>query len=89
MSELDHPVWCVPASCTADRPPFNGHSIGVHRSSAEPVGLLQLRLRQAPTDRVPSVEVRRGDVALVLPLVEAQSLAPAVDDLLHRAGVGL
>ncbi|MGI5247520.1 hypothetical protein [Dactylosporangium sp. CA-139066] len=89
MAELDHPLWCVDVACTADRPTFNGHPIGAHRSSAQRVGLTELRLRQAPNERVPSVEVRRGDVVLVLPIGEAQSLSPGADDLFRAAGVGL
>jgi hypothetical protein len=89
MPDSLHPPWCVGAFCTIDRPSVNGHGIGAHRSMPQVVDATVLRLRQGRTDTAPSVEVRRGDVLLVLPLVEAQSLAPAIDDLLEAAGVGL
>lgn len=78
----DHPAWCVGTGCDA-------HPDGTHHSVPQLVGLTSLRLAQVPGARVPSVEVRRGDAVLTLPLVEAQSLAAAVDDLLHAAGVGV
>lgn len=89
MPELDHPPWCVPAFCNIDRPPLNGHQIGAHRSTPQVVESTVLRLRQTLTEVVPSLEVRRGDVILVVPLLEAQALPAAVDDLLEGSGVGL
>lgn len=89
MSDPDHPAWCAIAFCTVDRPPMNGHQFGAHRSLPQVVDATVLRLSQTRTAVLPSLEVRRGDALLVLPLVEAQSLAPAIDDLLEAAGVGL
>lgn len=83
----DHPRWCAGAGCTADRPAFNGHPIGAHRSPAVPVGLTQIRLRQMPGEPIPSMELRRGDVVMVLPLGETAGLCPALADLLRVAGV--
>lgn len=83
----DHPAWRVSAFCNAGRPPFNGHTVGAHRSGVTPVGLLQVRLRQAPGERVPSLEFRRGDAVLVVPPGETAGLAPAMADLLRAAGV--
>lgn len=89
MPDLDHPLWCVRVFCTIDRPPFQGHEIGAHRSAPLVVDATVLRLRQGGADAGVLVEIRRGDGLVVLPLVEAQSLAPTIDDLLESAGVGL
>lgn len=89
MPDNPHPPWCVAAFCNVSRPPVNGHGIGAHRSMPQVVDETVLRLRQGLTDPAPSVEIRHGDALVVLPLVEAQSLAPAIDDLLEAAGVGL
>ncbi len=84
-----HPQWCVPAFCTIDRPPVNGFQVGMHRSTPVTVDALVLRLVQPVGARVPRLEFRFGDERLAVPLVVAQSIAPALDDLLAEAGVGL
>jgi hypothetical protein len=85
----DHPAWCVQAFCTIDRPPVSGHGFGAHRSQARVVEATVLRLRQDRSASGPSLELRRGDGVLVLPLGEARDLGPAVDDVLEGAGVEL
>ncbi|GGM67382.1 hypothetical protein ACFFX1_21685 [Dactylosporangium sucinum] len=83
----DHPDWCVGAACTADRQPFNAHAVGAHRSRPEVVGITVLRLAQPPGALSPWVEIRRGSDRVTVPLLEAERLAPAVDDLLVQAGL--
>ncbi|WP_238019788.1 hypothetical protein KZZ52_43775 [Dactylosporangium sp. AC04546] len=83
----DHPDWCLGTACTADRPPFNAHAVGAHRSRPEVVGITVLRLAQQPGALSPWVEIRRGTDHMTLPLLEAERLAPAVDDLLFQAGL--
>jgi hypothetical protein len=87
--QFPHPQWCIPAFCTIERPPVNGFQVGMHRSAPSTVDALVLRLVQPVGARVPRLELRFGDERLAVPLVVAQSLAPAVDDLLAEAGVGL
>lgn len=89
VSDLSHPAWCAAAYCTVDRPPVRGHGVGVHRSVAQVVEATVVRLQQPRSASGPSLEIRRGDAVLVLPLAEAQSLAPAIDDLLEASGVAL
>ncbi len=89
VDQPQHPPWCIPAHCNIDRPPVNGFQVGMHRSAAVAVDALVLRLVQPVGARVPRLEFRFGDGRLAVPLVLAQSLAPAIDDLLAEAGVGL
>ncbi len=83
-----HPDWCVLAFCTIDRPPLNGHVIGVHRSAPTVVEALVIRLVQA-TGAPPRMELLFGDSRMRVPLRTAAALPPAVDDLLEKAGVTL
>jgi hypothetical protein len=85
----DCPRWCVPAYCAIDRPPLHGVVIAAHRSAPVAVGRVRLMLVQGPGADLPSVELRRRELTMVLDLGEAQSLAPTIDDLLEAAGVGL
>lgn len=89
MPDRDHPDWCSMRRCTAMSPPLNGHQLGVHRSVPEASGATELYLVQTPGAAVPAVELARAGRTFTVPLLEAQSLAPAVDDLLRQAGVGL
>jgi hypothetical protein len=86
---IPHPPWCIPAYCTIDRPPLHGHVIAAHRSGPTAIEALVIRLVQAPGTSLPRMELRFGDDRMQVPLLVAQSLAPAIDDLLEAAGVGL
>lgn len=88
MPDLDHPAWCVGAYCTAARPPFNGHQVGAHRSSPAVLGGLLLFVRQSPGGPE-TLELRRGDVTMVVPLAEARDAPVAIDELLETAGIAL
>lgn len=83
----DHPSWCSPRRCTADRPAVNGHEVGVHRSAPEASGQTKTYLVQSPAARTPSVELARAGRTVRLPLNETAGLGPALTDLLRAAGV--
>lgn len=86
--QVPHPSWCVPAYCTIERPPLDGHHVGAHRSAPHAIDALVIRLIQATDQPTPRMELKFGDGRLRLPLVVAQSLAPEIDDLLEAAGLG-
>lgn len=89
MTAPDHPPWCSPRRCTADRPAINGHPTATHRSAPEPSGLTEVYLVQTPAGVVPQVQFCREGERTTLPISEAQGLAPAIGDLLRQAGVHL
>lgn len=82
-----HPPWCIPASCSIDRPPVNGFQVGMHRSAPVALDALVLRLVQPVGAQVPRLEFRFGDDRLAVPLILAGQVGPAVAGLLEQAGV--